>query len=151
MKDLPWLVLIVIFLMVPVILTIWHYPSKRLTPRQREMILRYGIIHFTKVEHIPSIMSNNCILPSDKPVSQPEKDMTWFFFCEENTVRSIQGKFALISKIRDVDACVWVYGFTDAEMKKFSYRPSTGYLAHRGEVQKPMIAFKLQEDAWIEI
>ena len=151
MKDWPWLIVIAIFLMVPVILTIWHYPSKRLTARQGEALLKYGIIHFTKLESIALIFKDGYIKPSRKAMSKREENLTWFFLCEGDAVHSIQERFEAISEIRDANACVWVYGFSRKDLAAFRYRPDKHYLAHDGIVQKPMTAFMLSGDSWVEI
>lgn len=131
-----------------------HIPQNKLTAKQSDNLLKYGIIHFTEKENAKSIIMDNTIKASQrKPMYDEEENMTWFFSIPKMIDSDyIEKCYNYIKKKRPlVDVCIHVYDIKESELGSFLFQPFNEYIVHDGDVSNKMNIYILSNGKWVRV
>lgn len=118
-----------------------HVPHKKLTSEQVARIKKYGLIHFTKKEHVPAILEQG-VQPGEvngkKAMYRKERNMVWSFIADpeafEKNLANIRSKGTRIES----DAAVIIKNLSDKQIESMLWRKVSediAYIAHFGPLK----------------
>lgn len=119
-----------------------HMPIFKISNKEKRKIIENGLIHFTDLESVQSIM-NNGLVGSCSHMGYPEtllKELIWFFV--HDNMDKVEEKHTIAKKfkregLRDYNVCIKITGIDDHDINKLRCRLQDDAIAYHGKLLNP--------------